>query len=134
MPEGTPLSRTDKTVSAIGRKLAELPGVDRVAANVGMSREGGGGVARRKENRADLHLKLTSADRATEGRILEDVRRVFQDFESERRVLRHEGDGIYVMVDMEKLQGAARAKALDGVRSIMQRLESDPASPSPQPT
>ena len=40
LPEGTPLSRTDKTVSAVGRKLAELPGVDRVAANVGTSREG----------------------------------------------------------------------------------------------
>ena len=50
------------------------------------------------------------------------VTNIFQDFESEKRVLRHEGDGIYVMVDTEKLKGEAREKALTKIKSIVDRL------------
>ena len=42
----------------------------------------------------------------------------------EQRVLRQEDEGIYVMIDMEKLKGPAREKALDGMKSIIRRLES----------
>lgn len=50
------------------------------------------------------------------------VTNIFQDFEHEKRVLRHEGDGIYVMVDTEKLKGEAREKALAEIKSIVDRL------------
>jgi HAE1 family hydrophobic/amphiphilic exporter-1 len=80
LPEGTPLSRTDATVAAIGRRLAKIDGVERVAATVGVSQDGGGAVARRKENRADVHLKLAGAREETEERVLEDVRGVLRDF------------------------------------------------------
>lgn len=82
LPEGTPLSRTNTTVGEIGRRLADVSGVERVAASVGLSQEGGGSIARRKENRADLHLKLTAADAETEQRALEGARRVLEDFDT----------------------------------------------------
>jgi len=50
------------------------------------------------------------------------VTNIFQDFEYEKRVLRHEGEGIYVMVDTEKLKGEAREKALTEIKSIVDRL------------
>ncbi len=50
------------------------------------------------------------------------VTNIFQDFEHEKRVLRHEGEGIYVMVDTEKLKGEAREKALTEIKSIVDRL------------
>ncbi|MBZ0269611.1 efflux RND transporter permease subunit, partial [bacterium] len=82
LPEGTPLSRTNTIVAGIGRRLAEVRGVERVAAGVGVSQEGGGSIARRKENRADLHLKLVTADAESEARVLEDVRRVMTDYDN----------------------------------------------------
>ncbi len=51
------------------------------------------------------------------------VKNVFENFETEKRVLRQEGEGIYVMIDLEKLKGEAREKALVGMKSIMERLE-----------
>lgn len=56
------------------------------------------------------------------------VKNIFEDFEQQRRVLRQEGAGVYVMIDMEKLKGEAREKAVAGMRSIIKRLEADPAS------
>ena len=50
------------------------------------------------------------------------VTNIFQDFEHEKRVLRHEGEGIYVMVDTERLKGEAREKALTEIKSIVDRL------------
>ena len=58
------------------------------------------------------------------------VKNIFQDFEAETRVLRREGDGIYVMIDLEKLQGEAREQALVDMRSIVERLEGQPREPS----
>ena len=74
LPEGTPLSKTESTVSAIGHDLEKVNGIELLAANVGVSQEGGASITRRKENRADVHLKLTSASRETEERVLADVR------------------------------------------------------------
>ncbi len=56
------------------------------------------------------------------------VKNIFQDFENERSVLRQVGDGIYVMIDLSKLRGEAREKALEGMKSIVHRLESDSRS------
>ena len=77
LPEGTPLSRTDTVVSEVGRVLAKIDGITRVAANVGVSREEGASVSRRKENRADVHLKLEHATKASEDAVLERIRAAF---------------------------------------------------------
>jgi HAE1 family hydrophobic/amphiphilic exporter-1 len=70
LPEGTPLDRTDRACQDLERRLVALPGITRVAAEVGVSRESGGGAARRKENRAEIHLQLAGTDPATEARVL----------------------------------------------------------------
>jgi len=70
LPEGTPLDRTDRACADLERQLAALPGVARVAAEVGISRESGGGAARQKENRAEVHLQLVDPGPATEARVL----------------------------------------------------------------
>ncbi|MEZ5063598.1 MAG: efflux RND transporter permease subunit [bacterium] len=77
LPEGTPLSRTDAVSAELGRALRKIDGVALVSANVGISSDGGGTVPRRKENTADLHLALATADHETEDRVLEGVRDVF---------------------------------------------------------
>jgi HAE1 family hydrophobic/amphiphilic exporter-1 len=79
LPEGTPLSRTETRTARISRALRGIDSVERVSASIGITREDGGTVARQKENRADVHLRLASADRATEARVLEAVRGVFAD-------------------------------------------------------
>jgi HAE1 family hydrophobic/amphiphilic exporter-1 len=70
LPEGTPLDRTDRVCADLERRLAALPDVARVAAEVGLSREGGGGGTRQKENRAEIHLQLAAGDKETERRVL----------------------------------------------------------------
>jgi HAE1 family hydrophobic/amphiphilic exporter-1 len=77
LPEGTPLSRTERAVARIGRELREIDGIELLSANVGLTQEGGGTFARQKESRADVHLRLASASRELEARVLEDVRKVF---------------------------------------------------------
>jgi HAE1 family hydrophobic/amphiphilic exporter-1 len=74
LPEGTPLSKTDTLIRDIARDLRKIDGIALVSANVGVSREAGASVARQKENRADVHVQLTAANRDIEARALEDVR------------------------------------------------------------
>ncbi|HOX26221.1 MAG TPA: efflux RND transporter permease subunit [Candidatus Krumholzibacteria bacterium] len=76
LPEGTPLDRTDRTCAALEHALARLPEVRRVAAEVGTSREAGGGVARQKENRAEIHLQLAGSDPQVEAAVLAAARRL----------------------------------------------------------
>ena len=76
LPEGTPLTKTDVVVAKLGRELKTLPGVRTVFANVGTTEEGGGTVARRKENRADIHLALTDVSKEAEALVLDQVRDV----------------------------------------------------------
>ncbi len=80
LPEGTPLSRTVTTVTAIETRLAGLPGIDLLASDIGVSREGGTSAQRRKENRAELYVQLTEATAATETAVLERIRAVVDDY------------------------------------------------------
>ncbi len=76
LPEGTPLGATENLASSIGRSVREIPGVELVSASVGTSREGEAAVSRRKENRAELHVRLEHASHPEEARILERIRGV----------------------------------------------------------
>jgi HAE1 family hydrophobic/amphiphilic exporter-1 len=80
LPEGTPLTKTDAAVARLGRALREIPGVENVFSNVGVSEEGGGTIARRKENRADIHLQLADVSREGEARVLEQARAICRGF------------------------------------------------------
>ncbi len=74
LPEGTPLARTDAVSAKLGRELRTIPGIETVSASIGVTDEGAGTAARRKENRADLHLQLGEASKELEVRVLEQVR------------------------------------------------------------
>jgi HAE1 family hydrophobic/amphiphilic exporter-1 len=74
LPEGTPLGQTDRVVGDLGRGIRRIEGVSLVAAGVGVSREGETSVARRKENRAELRVRLDDSSREEEARIIEEAR------------------------------------------------------------
>jgi HAE1 family hydrophobic/amphiphilic exporter-1 len=74
LPEGTPLGQTDRVVAELGRSIRKIEGVALVAAGVGVSHEGETAVARRKENRAELRIRLEESSREDEARIIEGAR------------------------------------------------------------
>ncbi len=80
LPEGTPLGRSDSIVGKLGREIREIEGVALVSANVGVSREGEATVSRRKENHAEMHVRLDSARQQDEARVIEAIRHKLQDY------------------------------------------------------
>jgi HAE1 family hydrophobic/amphiphilic exporter-1 len=76
LPEGTPLDRTDRMCTALEQQLLAVPGVARLATEVGISREAGGGGIRQKENRAEVHVQLTSTAPEVEVQVLAEARRL----------------------------------------------------------
>jgi HAE1 family hydrophobic/amphiphilic exporter-1 len=140
LPEGTPLARTDAAVAKFGRKLREIPGVETVFSSVGVSEEGGGTVARRKENRADVHLQLAEATHEAEARVLEEARAAARglpelSFEVRRPSLLTLATPLEVDVygyDLDALvrAGAAVSREMAEVRGVRDvRLSTVPGSP-----
>ncbi len=140
LPEGTPLDRTDRTVGALEKQLAALPGVARVAAEVGTSRESGGGAVRRKENRAEVHLQLTGTGPQVEAAVLASARELAgrQDglrLKVRRQALMNLSAPVQVEVygqDLEALQRgsdqvAAALGDVSGLRDIRRAMQ--PGSP-----
>ncbi len=140
LPEGTPLSRTDRTVRDIETELADVEGIVLLAADVGVSRDGGTTAQRRKENRAELHVKLQYADKEHEELVLESIRRVLADHPDVGMKIRRQSLFSFnapVEVDvygynLEDLQAAADAvgaglEQVDGLRDV--RLSMVPGSP-----
>ena len=140
LPEGTPLSITDKTIASLERALKTLPGIVLLAADVGVSRDGETTAQRRKENRAEIHVKLDEATRAREGQALEGIRRVLAAFPTVSMKLRRQSlftfnAPVEVDVygyDLEALQETANRVGdelakVDGLRDI--RLAMVPGSP-----
>lgn len=76
LPEGSPLGSTEAVAASLGKEIRAIDGVELVSASVGTSREGDTSVSRRKENRAEVRVRLERASHADESRVLEDVRLV----------------------------------------------------------
>jgi len=140
LPEGTPLSRTDARVAAIERGLAGIDGIVRTASDVGVSREGDTSASRRKENRAEIHVRLDRADRRREDEVLAGARRVLAAYPDVSMKVRRQSlfsfsAPVEVDVygyDLEALQRSADAVAaalggVEGLRDI--RLSMVPGSP-----
>ncbi len=140
LPEGTPLSRTDARVAAVERGLAGIEGIVRTASDVGVSREGDTSASRRKENRAEIHVRLDRADRQREADVLAGVRRVLAGYPDVSMKLRRQSLFSFsapVEVDvygynLEDLQRSADAVAaalagVEGLRDV--RLSMVPGSP-----
>ena len=140
LPEGTPLSRTDARVAAIERGLAGIDGIARTASDVGVSREGDTSASRRKENRAEIHVRLDRADQQHEADVLAGVRRVLAGYPDVSMKVRRQSLFSFsapVEVDvygynLEDLQRTADAVAaslagVEGLRDV--RLSMVPGSP-----
>ena len=80
LPEGTPLGRTDVIISELEKELALLPQLDLVAGEVGVSRDGQSSVQRRKENRAEVQVRLTESTAQAEAVALEEIRRILRSY------------------------------------------------------
>jgi HAE1 family hydrophobic/amphiphilic exporter-1 len=145
LPEGTPLGRTDAIISSVEKDLAELPGIDLVVGGVGISREANTSAQRRKENRAEVQVKLTEATALAEAAVLEDIRGVLQKHPDMRMKVRRQsllafGAPVEVNVygyNLGDLQATAdevlaRLKDVPGLRDL--RLGMVPGSPEVQVT
>ncbi len=143
LPEGTPLSATDAVVAAFEQEVAGLPEVALVAGAVGVSRDGQTTAQRRKENHAEVHVRLNAADAATEARALESIRgllRAHPDLELELRRETLLAFGAPVEIDvygynLQDLQAtadlvAARIADVPGLRDL--RVSMVPGSPEVQ--
>jgi len=143
MPEGTPLSRTNTAVAALEKKLAQLDGIELVASEVGVSREGDLSAQRRKENRAEVHIRLTEASFLAEGAALERIRRELRDFPDISMKLRRQSLFTfnapvevdiygYNLIDLQRISDevALQLQQIDGLRDI--RMGMVPGSPEVQ--
>ncbi len=140
LPEGTPLSRTDRTVAALESRLEGVEGIVLLAADVGVSREGETTAQRRKENRAEIHVKLDRATLTREAEVLEGIRQVFADFPEVSMKLRRQSLFTfnapveidiygYNLDDLQQTSGrvAEQLEQIAGLRDI--RLAMVPGSP-----
>jgi len=143
LPEGTPLGRTEAVVAAVERGIRKLPGIALVAAEVGVSREGEVAARRRKENRAEVRVKLVKASAAAEAEALEGIRGVLDPFPELVMKLRRQsllafGAPVevnvfgYNLTDMQATadQVGRRLETIPGLRDI--RLSMMPGSPEVQ--
>jgi len=143
LPEGTPLARTADTVGKIETGLRALPGVALVAGEIGIARDGQSSLVRRKENRAEVQVRLTDTGAAAEGRVLESIRGVIKAHEDvqmrvQRQSLLNFGSPVEVnlygwnLADLQTTadQVAARLRETPGLRDVRQSLV--PGSPEVQ--
>jgi HAE1 family hydrophobic/amphiphilic exporter-1 len=76
LPEGTPIEHTDRVVRDLEREILDLPGVTAVFSNVGVAAEGGGNVRSKRENHAELNVRLApGAGRTGEAEVQDGIRR-----------------------------------------------------------
>jgi HAE1 family hydrophobic/amphiphilic exporter-1 len=140
LPEGTPLGRSDSIVGKLGREIREIDGVALVSANVGVSREGEATVSRRKENHAEVHVRLASARQQDEAHVIEAIRHKLRDYPQLTMKLRRPSLFTFstpVEVDVYGYElpalmstagrVAAEVAALPGVRDV--RVGTVPGSP-----
>jgi HAE1 family hydrophobic/amphiphilic exporter-1 len=140
LPEGTPLSLTNATATQLEREIADLPSVRRVASEVGVSREAGSTVERRKENMGEIRVQLANANFATEATALSEIDRILANHPDVAMRLRRQslltlGEPVEVDIyghDLESLQGvadrvAAELEQVAGLRDV--KLGMVPGSP-----
>ncbi|MEN8006977.1 MAG: efflux RND transporter permease subunit [Candidatus Krumholzibacteriota bacterium] len=143
MPEGTPLGKNEAVIRNLEKDLTELPGIDMVAGEVGVSRDGQSSAQRRKENRSEVQVRLTEATAVAEDAALERIRGVLLKYPDLRMKLRRQsllafGAPVAVNIygyNLDDLQRIAdevgtRLAQVQGLRDI--RLSMVPGSPEVQ--
>lgn len=66
LPEGTPIEHTDEVLAKIEERVGAIDGVHRVFANIGLDASDTGGARSKRENRAELNLRLDPGVRGIE--------------------------------------------------------------------
>ena len=143
MPEGTPLGKSEAVIRSLEKELSELPGIDMVAGEVGVSREGQSSAQRRKENRAEVKVRLTEATAVAENDALERIREVLRKYPDLRMKLRRQslmafGAPVavniygYNLADLQRVANEVgdRLAKVEGLRDL--RLSMVPGSPEIQ--
>ena len=143
MPEGTPLGKTGAVISNLERELSALPGIDMVAGEVGVSRDGQSSAQRRKENRAEVQVRLVKATAEAEAVALERIRGVLRRYPALQMKLRRQsllafGAPVeiniygYNLADLQRTAHEVGERLVDvpGLRDI--RLSMVPGSPEVQ--
>ena len=143
MSEGTPLGKTSSVISDLERELSDLPGIDMVAGEVGVSRDGQSSAQRRKENRAEVQVHLTEATAEAEAAALERIRGVLRRYPDLQMKLRRQsllafGAPVevniygYNLADLQRTANEVGERLVDvpGLRDI--RLSMVPGSPEVQ--
>ncbi len=81
LPEGTPIEHTDQVVARLEDALRDVPRVETVYSNVGVDAGDDGSLRSKKENHAELNVRLESgAGKAGEAVALEAIRAEFARF------------------------------------------------------
>jgi HAE1 family hydrophobic/amphiphilic exporter-1 len=143
LPEGTPLGKTDSIISDLEKKLSNLPGIEMVAGEVGVSRDGQSTALRRKENRAEVQVRLSDATAEAESLALEKIREVLRGYPDLQMKLRRQsllsfGAPVevniygYNLTDLQRTADEVGRRLVDvpGLRDI--RLSMVPGSPEVQ--
>ena len=143
MPEGTPLGKTDAVIGDLEKELSALPGIDMVVGEVGVSRDGQSTAQRRKENRAEVQVRLTEATAEAESAALERIREVLRGYPDLHMKLRRQslltfGAPVevniygYNLADLQRTADEVGRRLVDvpGLRDI--RLSMVPGSPEVQ--
>jgi len=143
LPEGTPLSRTDKVVAALEKELSQVEGVALLAGEIGISRDGQTSAQRRKENRAEVHVRLTEANALAESSALVEIRKVVARYPDLSMKVRRQsllafGAPLevdvygYNLTDLQRVADdmAQRMEGVDGLRDI--KLSMMPGAPEVQ--
>jgi HAE1 family hydrophobic/amphiphilic exporter-1 len=75
LPEGTPIEHTDEVLHRIEADLLDVPGVKMVFANVGIDATESGSLRSKKENHAELNVRLADGIRGdAETAVIEEIR------------------------------------------------------------
>ncbi len=143
LPEGTPLGKTDTVVRNLEKDLAKLPGIEMVAGEVGVSRDGQSSAQRRKENRAEVQVRLSATTAEAETAALERIREALGKYPDLHMKLKRQslltfGAPVevnvygYNLADLQRIAYEVQDRLTDvpGLRDI--RLSMVPGSPEVQ--
>jgi HAE1 family hydrophobic/amphiphilic exporter-1 len=88
LPEGTPIEHTDEVLERIEARVGMIAGVQRVFANIGLDANDTGGARSKRENRAELNLRLEPGIRGeAEDRVATAVRTELETIENLKATL-----------------------------------------------
>jgi HAE1 family hydrophobic/amphiphilic exporter-1 len=137
LPDATPLERTDLVMGQVEREVSRVPGVATVFANIGLDAGESGTGRSKKENHAELNIRLADGlEKEAELAALETIRERLAEFEDMEATL-HQGTAFtfktpievevygYDLQELEMVsnQVADRLSTIEGLTDVAVTLE-----------